>query len=438
MTTRTDKLKKALEVDAILNKIQDLDILLEEILTQARDIINADAGTVYLKDGDELVAQYSQNATKQAELKPGQKLPYNVLRYPIADQTTSGHAAKARKVVNVPNVYEIPPDAPYGFDPSYDAMSGYRTVSTLSIPLETNNEELLGVLQLINKKDSRGRILPFSKSDETILAHFAQTATTALQRAKLTRLLLTRMTSMAELRDPKETGPHVNRVASYALAIFERYANKKAFPKKVIEHQRDIFRMATMLHDVGKVAISDQILKKPGRLDPDERTIMETHTLHGARLFSDLQTEFDDVARIVALNHHEHWDGAGYPGFVDINTGEQLKVKPDGSPVRYRPDGTPYAKKHNEIPLFGRIVAIADVYDALRSKRVYKPAYSEEETVKTIKDLAGTQFDPELVDVFIEVLPSINTISERFVEPDDEANGEPEITSEAGGSKRGS
>ena len=430
MTTRTDKLKMALQVDAILNKIQDLDVLLEEILTQARDIINADAGSIYLKDGDELAVQYSQNGTKQAELKPGQKLPYNVFRFPIADYTTSGHAAKSRKIVNVRNVYDIPPDAPYGFDPSYDAASGYRTVSTLSIPLETNNEELLGVLQLINKKDSRGRILPFSTGDETILAHFAQTATTALQRAKLTRLLLTRMTSMAELRDPKETGPHVNRVASYALAIFERYANKKGFPKRVIEHQRDIFRMATMLHDVGKVAIPDQILKKPGPLDPDEREIMETHTLHGARLFNELQTEFDDVARIVALNHHENWDGTGYPGYVDVNTGEPLKMRPDGSPVKFRPDGTPIAKKGSEIPLFGRVVAIADVYDALRSKRVYKPAFSETETVQTIKGLAGTKFDPELVDVFVEVLPSINTISERFAEPDD-PNGDAEESGES-------
>ena len=421
MTTRTDKLKMALQVDAILNKRQDLDILLEEILTQARNIINADAGSIYLKDGDELVVQYSQNDTKQAELKPGQKLPYNVLRYPIADYTTSGHAAKSRKIVNVRNVYDIPPDAPYGFDPSYDAASGYRTVSTLSIPLETNNEELLGVLQLINKKDSRDRTLPFCKGDETILAHLAQQATMALQRAKLTRLLLYRMNSMAQYRDPKETGPHVNRVASYALAIYERFANKKGIPKRVIEHQRDILRMAAMLHDVGKVAIPDHILQKPGPLDPKEREIMETHTLWGARLFNQRETEFDDVARIVALNHHENWDGTGYPGWVDADTGVPLKTKPNGEPIKLDEDGKPIAKKGDEIPLFGRVVAIADVYDALRKKRMYKPAFPEEETIRIIKELSGTKFDPELVDMFIELLPSIHTISERFAEPDDPA-----------------
>ncbi|TFH05982.1 MAG: HD domain-containing protein [Spirochaetales bacterium] len=420
MATRTDKLKKALEVDAILNKIQDLDVLLETILTEARGIINADAGSVYIREGDELEIRHSQNATKQAELEPGQKLPYSVFRIPIGDGTTSGYAAKSRKNVNVKNVYHIPPGSPYGFDPSYDAMSGYRTVSTLSIPLETNNEELLGVLQLINKKDVRGRVIPFSVSDEDILEHFAATSTMALQRAELLRELLIRMISMARHRDPKETGPHVNRVAGYALAIYERYANKKGFPKKVIEHQRDMFRMAAMLHDVGKVAIPDHLLKKPGPLDDEERTIMKTHTLAGAQLFAEIKTEFDDVARIVALNHHEDWDGSGYPGYVDVMTGKQLSTKPDGSPVEYRHDGTPYAKRGNEIPLFGQIVSIADVYDALRSKRAYKKAFSEKKTLETIRELANHKFNPELVDVFFEILPSINVISYRFAEQEKE------------------
>ena len=410
MASRVDKLRNVIGVDSVLNKIQDLDILLERILLEARRVLSADAGSIYIKQGDKLAVTYSQNDTKAAELKPGEKLIYNFFTVPVGPGTTSGYAALIGQPVNVKNVYNIPDDAPYGFDPSYDAMSGYKTASTLSIPLMTNMGDMLGVLQVINKKDKLDRSIPFGKGDELIAVHFATNATVALQRAQMTRAILLRMTKMAELRDPKETGTHVNRVAGYALEIYERWAVRVGIPPKQIERTRDNLRMAAMLHDVGKVAISDMILKKPGRFDDEEREIMMTHTWRGAHLFVDKQSDFDELAQIVALNHHENWDGTGYPGHVDIQTGEPIKTDKKGLAP---------GKKGKEIPIMGRIVSLADVYDALRSARIYKEAWTEDDTLGEMRALAGTKFDPELVDIFFEVLPSIQTISARYAEAEE-------------------
>ncbi len=407
MASRLKKLQNVISTDSILHSIQDLDILLETILAQARRVMDADAGSIYIKVGDELLVTCSQNDTKAAELGPGQKLIYNVFRIPIGTGTQSGYAALTGEIVNVRDVYNLPKDAPYGYNPIYDKQAGYRTVSVLSIPLNTSMDEVLGVLQLINKKDRLGRTIAFSRDDELVAAHFATNAAMALQRAKMTRAILLRMTRMAELRDPMETGTHVNRVAGYALEIYERWAGRNGRPRDEIEQTRDTLRMAAMLHDVGKVAISDTILKKRGRFNDAERAIMETHTWQGARLFQDRQSAFDDIAREVALNHHENWDGTGYPGHVDVMTGK---------PIRTDRSGRALGKRGAEIHILGRLVSIADVYDALRSERVYKSAWSDEDSIREIRRLAGTKFDPELVDDFIAVLPNILAVSDRFAE----------------------
>jgi len=212
---------------------------------------------------------------------------------------------------------------------------------------------------------------------------------------------------MSALRDPKETGMHVNRVAGYAVEIYERYANKYKIEEKEVQKNRDILRMAAMLHDVGKIAISDSILKKPGKLNKNEFDTMKAHTYLGARLFIDKQSEFDEVATQIALTHHEKWNGQGYPGHIDINT---------GNPKKKDKQGNPKGLKGQEIPLWGRIVAIADVYDALSSKRVYKEKWEQDRVLEEIKILSGSNFDPELVNIFFEVLPHIKQISDRYAE----------------------
>ena len=407
MQTIQDKLRSVISLDSELNKIQDVDVLLENILTEARRVVNADAGSIYVCDGDELAVAYAQNDTKSASLPPGEKLIYNIFRIPIDTGTISGYAAYSGEPLNISDVYKIPQNAPYGFDPFYDKKSGYRTTSMLTLPLKTNMGDILGVIQIINALDAEGNVRAFDRDDSLVVTHFASNATVTLQRAQMTRAILLRMTKMAELRDPKETGPHVNRVAGYSVEIYDRWARKTGLPDRQIARNRDTLRMAAMLHDVGKVAISDNILKKPGRFTPEERTIMQQHTLFGSQLFTDKQSEFDEMAQLVALNHHENWDGTGYPGHINIATGEPLITNNDGSAK---------GKVGNEIPLYGRIVAIADVYDALRSQRVYKDAWTEEQTLKEMNTLSGTKFDPELMQCFYEALPSIHTVSRKYEE----------------------
>ncbi len=236
---------------------------------------------------------------------------------------------------------------------------------------------------------------------------FAGITPLALERDQMTRAVLLRMIRMAEMRDPKETGAHVNRVGSYAVRIYEKWACRRNVPLSEIEKSRDLLRMSAMLHDVGKVGISDLILKKPDRFNHDEYQIMKQHTVLGAQLFQDLQSDFDAAAAQVALNHHERWDGAGYPGHVDIMTGLPL----NGCACR---DGVPRGKKGKEIPLFGRIVSLVDVYDALSSDRVYKEAWNESRVLDTIEKEAGGQFDPELVDIFFSSLDIMRAIQERY------------------------
>ena len=149
---------------------------------------------------------------------------YSVFTVPISEKSVSGYCALTKKPINVPDLYSIPTEAPYSFNPSFDKRSGYKTTSTLTIPLVTADGRLLGVIQVINAKDNNGNTVPFSEDDEFLLTHFAANATVALQRAYVTRAMILRMIKMSELRDPKETGTHVNRVAGYAVEIYDRSA----------------------------------------------------------------------------------------------------------------------------------------------------------------------------------------------------------------------
>ncbi|MFW6181489.1 MAG: GAF and HD-GYP domain-containing protein [Spirochaetota bacterium] len=405
MRNEVEQLREIIRLDTELSTVQDLDILLERILSEARHILNADAGSIYLREHNDLVFSYVQNDTQQKKLPPGQKLIYSTFRVEINTRSISGYVATTGEVLNIPDVYQIPGDSPYQFNPSYDRVSGYRTHSMLTVPLKTNLGDIVGVLQIINKQEENGSVIPFSTADEIVVRHFAGTASMAIQRARLTRALILRMIQMIELRDPKETGPHVNRVAAYSIELYEQWARRRTMSTREINKKRDVLRMAAMLHDVGKVAVSDIILKKPGALTPKERTIMKSHTYLGARLFMDRHSEFDDVASQVALTHHENWDGTGYPGRVDIRTGKPLN--PDRK-------GMARTLKREEIPIYGRVVALADVYDALRSHRVYKKAWDEEEVLHEMQRLAGSKFDPELVDIFFESLETLKSISARY------------------------
>ena len=407
--------KSIIQLDSELNQIQDFDLLLERILFEARKVVKADAGSIYIvtptEDGEEgtekLAIKYSQNDTLQKHIPPGQKMIYSIFSVAINEKSISGYCAFKHTLINVPDMYNIPAEAPYSFNSTFDRITGYKTVSSLTIPLVSTGSKLMGVIQVMNAKDNSGSNVPFTSEDEILLTHFATNATMVLQRAYINRAMILRMIKMSELRDPKETGTHVNRVAGYALEIYDRWAFHKNIPQDERERFRDALKISSMLHDVGKVAISDSILKKPARFTPEEYKVMQNHTLYGASLFNDPSSPADFLSKDIALTHHENWDGTGYPGWVDPTTGEIERTGENGKPL---------GKKGEEIPLGGRIVALADVYDALCSKRVYKEPWTEDDVLSEIRKLSGTKFDPDLIDVFFEILPSIKQTRDKYPE----------------------
>ncbi len=403
--TEVEKIQKVLKLGTELNTVQDVDILLERILSEARKFVSADAGTIYLKEGENLIFAHAQNDTKQALLPPGKKLIYNSFKVPVNRNSISGYVATTGETLCIPDVYNIDQSASYSFDSTFDRKSGYTTKSMLTFPLSNLNGEVLGVLQMINPLDKKCAVTVFTEEDQLYITHFASSASIVLQRAQMTRSMVLRMIQMAELRDPKETGPHVNRVASYSVEIYEKWARNRGIAEDEIEKTRDSLKIAAMLHDVGKVAISDAILKKPARFTDDEYTIMKSHTFLGARLFSSKHSVLDEISCDVALMHHENWDGTGYPGFIDLQTGKALEKNLKGEPL---------PRKGEEISLFGRIVSIADVFDALSSKRVYKNSWDENDVLNEIAQLSGSKFDPELVEVFFEVLDIIKSIQNKY------------------------
>ncbi|MDW7661346.1 MAG: HD domain-containing phosphohydrolase [Bacillota bacterium] len=213
-----------------------------------------------------------------------------------------------------------------------------------------------------------------------------------LNRSYFTKVIFSKITtSFSELVDQKdnETGDHINRMVKYSVAIAKGLRLKK-LPGYEIDRKfiLEIERNASS-HDIGKVGIPDSVLKKPGKLNPDEWVTMKTHAAIGADIFRDLRmglTAFDPdfykMAEEIARHHHEKWDGTGYP------------------------DGL----KGTEIPLSARIVALADVFDALTSRRVYKEAFSLDDSLDIIRNSKGNHLDPVIVDVFFENLEVMKAI----------------------------
>lgn len=186
------------------------------------------------------------------------------------------------------------------------------------------------------------------------------------------------LVKLAEFRD-EDTGAHVERMAEYCKLLAIKLLNTSKYESYLDKDYINNIYKASTLHDIGKVGIPDRILLKPGKLTKEEFDTMKTHTIIGCNTLLEVKKKYPDNKFLelgirITQSHHEKWDGTGYPNGLN---GEK-------------------------IPLSARIVAIADVYDALRSKRVYKEDYSHEKSIEIIKQGRGTHFDPVLVDVFIE------------------------------------
>ncbi|GMO68216.1 MAG: HD domain-containing protein [Treponemataceae bacterium] len=396
-----------MEIETSLRGVQDFDVLLEYILTESRKLVNADAGSIYICENSYLQIKYAQNDTQQAKLKPGEKLPFVFFSFPINQDSIVGYSVQENRILNIEDVYSLDPSYPCSFNKRSDLLTGYRTCSMIVVPLVSSSGKQMGAIQLINARNKDAGIVSFDKDAEVYINHLASSVLYALERAYLSKLMVMRMIKMAGFRDPKETGSHVNRVSTFAIEIYDRWSfNHKISAEENVKF-RDSLKIAATLHDVGKIGIPDEILKKPGKFNDREYAVIKTHSCIGACLFDDIASGVDQMSRDVALHHHERWDGKGYPGNVDCMLFKG-GVTIDNKHLDTLLESTGLAAE--DIPLAARIVSVADVFDALCSLRVYKEAWTVDDAVAEIKTQSGKQFDPEVVDAFCEILPRIMAI----------------------------
>ncbi len=220
-----------------------------------------------------------------------------------------------------------------------------------------------------------------------------------MQVGQIARTQMATIFSLAKLAQSRDddTGRHLERVQVFCKILAEELAKHPDFKDKITEDFIEDMFQASPLHDIGKVGISDLILLKPGKLTEEEYEVMKTHTQIGAKTLEEVKHRFSgntfiETGMLIARYHHERFDGTGYP--VGLS-GE-------------------------EIPLCARIMSIADVYDALKTKRAYKEAYSQEKCIQIIREGSGTQFDPRLVQAFLNVADKFYDTWEYYQKPNED------------------
>ena len=281
--------------------------------------------------------------------------------------------------------------------PEMDGFEALRrlknTASQMDIPVifltsknDASNEALgfqMGVVDFIAKPFSAPVLLNRIKTHLDI-DEIIRDRTAKLQR--LQNGIVSVLADMVENRD-KETGGHVERTTSYMRILIDTMLKSGVYVRQISGIDLDSFISSARLHDVGKIAISDTILNKPGKLAEEEFAVMKTHASRGERMIDQMilrtaEAEFLNNAKLFAGYHHERWDGKGYP----------------------------YGLAGEDIPLQGRIMAFVDVYDALVSERPYKKPFTHEEAIRIIMENTGTQFDPFIAGVFYDVRDQLATV----------------------------
>ena len=378
-------------------KNQSASQLLDKVLRKSRLMTGAEAGTIFIarSRGRE---RWLEPASIQNDAIKVKRADFIV---PIGPGTIAGYVAHKGRTVLIDNVYDIAPRSPYQFDPKFERKN-YQTHSMFCFPLRNLQNDVIGVVQLINRRSGKSRKLTaFARDVEQLVAPIARVVGHSIERAEMldqirakNKTLSTRNRQLAEQRTrivalqqeteaafkvsvtllaraaeihDEETGNHIIRVNEYSYAIAKRLG--------MANDWCDELRYSAQLHDVGKMSVDAAVLKKKGPLNAEEREEMNRHTEYGYQILT--ASPRLSLGAEIALYHHEKWDGTGYPN----------KVKGDA------------------IPISARIVQLADIYDALRSERPYKPAFSHAQAVNILTkgderiDPLG-HFDPTLVQLF--------------------------------------
>ncbi|NEW08760.1 HD domain-containing protein [Paenibacillus sp. SYP-B3998] len=296
-----------------------------------------------------------------------------------------GYAVTHDKAVFIDDAYTNEEYQPYLLNGALltDQQTGYRTKALMVIPFRNNQGEIIGAYQAINKMTATEQ---FSAKDMEYLTLAASYAGKSLESALLTneieetqKEIIFTIGEIGECRS-KETGNHVKRVAEYSYVL--------ALGLGLSHEEAALLKMASPMHDIGKMAIPDAILMKPGKLTEEEFNRIQNHTVIGYHLLKASKRPILQSAATVAYEHHEKWNGTGYPRGL----------------------------RGEEIHIFGRITAIADVFDALGSERVYKKAWELDRILELFKAERGEHFDPAVVDVFFHKLPDILQIRDTYVD----------------------
>ncbi|MBT6441878.1 MAG: HD domain-containing protein [Alphaproteobacteria bacterium] len=379
---------------------QSLKGLLGRVLNKAREITGAEAGTIFIRR--------RRGASEWLEARSVQneriRLNKSDFRIPLDPASIAGFVATSGETVIIDDLYDIPGDLPFSFDRTFDITSGYRSRSMLAFPLVNLDRKVIGVVQLINRRvEGTDQPQPFTDEQADLILPFNHIVGRVVEQAEMVEQIRTKNAALrsknkelirhrkhienlqsetedafmlsiqllaraAEIHD-EGTGNHIVRVNEYSHYI----AVKLGLSDKYCE----TIRFCAQLHDVGKMSVNTAILTKAGALDEDERVEMDRHTSYGHQILA--QNDRLQMAADIAIGHHEKWDGSGYPNGL---AGE-------------------------DIPLSARIVAMADIYDALRAERHYKPAFSHEKTYAILTEGddridPSTHFDPAVAAVFRE------------------------------------
>lgn len=374
------------KIGIALSVLSDVNSFFEYILKEAREFTNCDAGTLYTVYHDQLELTVSQNQTLSERAGDNVvKTSYINEMMPISNQSIAGYVTLTGKTVNIENAYQIPSRFPFKHNKSFDLKANYKTISILTVPMKDPSERILGVLQLINHKEQNGDIVTFPEKLVELTQSLASQAAVAYRNVTYQNELkqahydtIFRLSVAAEFKDT-DTANHIKRMSNYCFLIAENLG----LP---VEEQELILHAAPM-HDIGKIGIPDSILLKPAKLNKTEWEEMKKHTIYGAKILENARDKITETSRLIALHHHERWDGKGYP----------------------------FGLHKEEIPIYARICTIADVFDALTSKRPYKQSFPLEKSLKIIKMESGTIFDPEFVEAFLAYPDKISQIKEKYV-----------------------